>query len=178
MNKSSWSSWIYILCYNEISTLEWVNLVTLTLTSFAKISHGSIWHTLNNFIIVSKSWFFWTDMSVELLWCMVHAIAYLSVSFHMRNYYTNSTIIRMTPCTEFKHQGNNFAIDFETVRCISIRICLLLTLYTLRKFASLYVNDSVIYMATINPHPELQRLLLGYCHSDIHCQTKLHLLEL
>lgn len=125
MNKSSRSSWIYILCYSEISILEWVNLITLTLTSFVKKNKtkNQIWKHMTHIELLHYCFkilvFLDRYVSVELQWCMMHATAYLSVSFHMKNYYTNSTIIRMTMC-QFKHQGNNFVTDFEIVRCISL----------------------------------------------------------
>lgn len=108
MNKSSRSSWIYILCYSEIvSILEWVNLITLTLTSFVKKTKqktrfGSIWHTLNYFIIVSKFWFFWTDMCqlyYNDAWCMQLLI--------LVSAFTWKTITQIPPLSEWLCANSN-----------------------------------------------------------------------
>lgn len=144
MNKSSWYSWIYILCYNEISILKWVNLITLTLTSFVKNSHENIQHTLNKFIIVSKSWFFWTDMCQENCydaWCMQLLIlvsAFTWKLLHNFYHYQNDFVC------QFKHQLNNFATHSWKVRSISCKLSLFKTLYTLRKLTCLCTNDSLI----------------------------------
>lgn len=93
-------------------------------------------------------------VSVELLWWIVHATAYLVSAFLWK------TITQIPPLSEwlcqFEHQRNNFAIDFEIVRSTSFKICHLLIPYVLRKFARLYRNDSLIYMATINLLLELK----------------------
>lgn len=98
MNKSSWYSWIYILCYNEISILKWVNLITLTLTSFVKNSHENIQHTLNKFVIVSKSWFFWTDMCQENCYDAQCIQLLILVSAFTWKLLHKFYIIRMTLC--------------------------------------------------------------------------------